>query len=551
MKYRTVQTMMLPDCAEENYGLYYQGTEGIQVQRGEKKSLSVPENEKADLFTYFNGFYPKQWSQYAHLDGLRIKVTVSGNCRVLLCHTDGSRTVVDEEKESRTASDTKNELVFEVSDTVENVSAFWICVEGLAQGGVLYGVDFQSAVEVQQTVQPAVVICTCRREKEVIGNLERISRMNLEERPGIFLIDNGNTLTEEMVPDWVHLVPNKNCGGAGGFTRGMIEALKDPEFTHVILMDDDIVLNPEVLTKTVLFLSSVKKEWKDAPLGGSLIERDIPWKQFECGAFWNRGRIQGCGQNMDLRKRDALLKNTESQNWDYGGWWYCCIPVSAIREKGLPLPVFIHRDDIEYGIRMGKLMTLNGIGVWHEAVTKKLPQIGEYYDIRNMAILNAIHYDDWDKRQWKKFLVKWTAGNLLRGRYDYIYLNICAMLDFLKGEKWLENTDGVEIHKQVAGRLPKLEKLDKKEKNVFYTTPNVNVYTVAKKKHIVYEDSAGFCLRADKNLPETIRLSIYLLLALRKTDRYFERARESYGRNWKKLITEEFWNNYLEINKDE
>ena len=99
MKYRTVQTMMLPDCAEENYGLYYQGTGGIQVQQGEKKSLSVPENEKADLFTYFNGFYPKQWSQYAQLDGLRIKVTVSGNCRVLLCHIDGSRTVVDEEKE--------------------------------------------------------------------------------------------------------------------------------------------------------------------------------------------------------------------------------------------------------------------------------------------------------------------------------------------------------------------------------------------------------------------------------------------------------------------
>lgn len=258
MKYRTVQTMMLPDCAEENYGLYYQGTGGIQVQQGEKIIIRTG-NEKADLFTYFNGFYPKQWSQYAQLDGLRIKVTVSGNCRVLLCHIDGSRTVVDEEKESRTAADIKNELVFEVSDVIENIAAFWICVEGLAQGGVLYDVDFQSAVEVQQAVRPAVVICTCRREKEVISNLERISRMDLEERPGIFLIDNGNTLTEEMVPDWVHLVPNRNCGGAGGFTRGMIEALKDPGFTHVILMDDDIVLNPEVLTKTMLFLSSVKK----------------------------------------------------------------------------------------------------------------------------------------------------------------------------------------------------------------------------------------------------------------------------------------------------
>ena len=134
MKYRTVQTMMLPDCAEENYGLYYQGTGGIQVQQGEKKSLSVPENEKADLFTYFNGFYPKQWSQYAQLDGLRIKVTVSGNCRVLLCHIDGSRTVVDEEKESRTAADIKNELVFEVSDVIENIAAFWICVESIRNG---------------------------------------------------------------------------------------------------------------------------------------------------------------------------------------------------------------------------------------------------------------------------------------------------------------------------------------------------------------------------------------------------------------------------------
>ena len=63
-------------------------------------------------------------------------------------------------------------------------------------------------MEVQQDVQIAVVICTCRREKEVIGNLERISRMEQEYRPEVFLIDNGNTLTEEMIPDWVHLVLN-------------------------------------------------------------------------------------------------------------------------------------------------------------------------------------------------------------------------------------------------------------------------------------------------------------------------------------------------------
>ena len=33
MKYKTVQTMMLPDSTEENHGLYYQGTEGVHAMK--------------------------------------------------------------------------------------------------------------------------------------------------------------------------------------------------------------------------------------------------------------------------------------------------------------------------------------------------------------------------------------------------------------------------------------------------------------------------------------------------------------------------------------
>ena len=91
---------MLPDCAEENYGLYYQGTGGIQVQQGEKNHYPYRKMRKQICLRILTGFTRKQWSQYAQLDGLRIKVTVSGNCRVLLCHIDGSRTVVDEEKKA-------------------------------------------------------------------------------------------------------------------------------------------------------------------------------------------------------------------------------------------------------------------------------------------------------------------------------------------------------------------------------------------------------------------------------------------------------------------
>ena len=57
--------------------------------------------------------------------------------------------------------------------------------------------------------------------------------------------------------------------------------------------------------------------------------------------------------------------------------------------------------------------------------------------------------------------------------------------------------------------------------------------------------------KTEKNLWEALRLCVYMLITLRKTDRCFKRASDSYRRNWRKLTTEEFWNKYLEIGKDE
>ncbi|MEI3199181.1 MAG: hypothetical protein V8S12_01795 [Lachnospiraceae bacterium] len=65
--------------------------------------------------------------------------------------------------------------------------------------------------------------------------------------------------------------------------------------------------------------------------------------------------------------------NEQELATEYTGWWYTCIPLRCIDNDNLPLPIFIHRDDVEYGLRVGKkkFIFLNGIGVWHEAFEKK------------------------------------------------------------------------------------------------------------------------------------------------------------------------------------
>ena len=54
----------------------------------------------------------------------------------------------------------------------------------------------------------------------------------------------------------------------------------------------------------------------------------------------------------------------------FNGWWYCAIPAGVFREHGLPLPVFLGGDDMEYGARLFSrgvpTVSLPPVAVWHE-----------------------------------------------------------------------------------------------------------------------------------------------------------------------------------------
>ena len=69
---------------------------------------------------------------------------------------------------------------------------------------------------------------------------------------------------------------NKNAGGAGGFTRTIIETKKQEEengLTHILLMDDDVVMQPESIYRTYKILTLLKEEYKDAFIGGECLEQ--------------------------------------------------------------------------------------------------------------------------------------------------------------------------------------------------------------------------------------------------------------------------------------
>ena len=100
---------------------------------------------------------------------------------------------------------------------------------------VFYSGTYQTTQSIVNRVNIAAGICTYRREEYIKRTLHLLTDAFLHNRDSllygnlkIFISDNGNTLNcDKIQEEFISCVYNKNAGGAGGFTRCMIEALSE------------------------------------------------------------------------------------------------------------------------------------------------------------------------------------------------------------------------------------------------------------------------------------------------------------------------------------
>lgn len=106
-------------------------------------------------------------------------------------------------------------------------SFVWCKLIALSDRVKLFDGGYGTLEEKKRNVSLAVVICTFKREEYVKSNVKSLCDFarRKEEDVTVYVIDNGQTLKSEDV-EGALLFKNKNLGGSGGFTRGMIEAYR-------------------------------------------------------------------------------------------------------------------------------------------------------------------------------------------------------------------------------------------------------------------------------------------------------------------------------------
>lgn len=348
--------------------------------------------ESVDLGTYFNAFSLGKWLRYTTLDALALELCFVGTARVVLYGWDesGVQEVASDVAENGWCWQAGKAELIALGRTAVLLGVRMEAEEGTVE---LMGGRWRGSFETERDIHVGAVICTYHREKYLHRNLDLLgSYCRANPWLTVMAIDNGQTLGEHH-DGWLTILPNRNYGGSGGFTRGLIEQMGAGVNDYFLLMDDDIEIETASLDRLIALCRHVRDERAMQMIGGAMLRMDAPTIQHENTGFWGLVRQHSIGRNLDLGDPVMLCKNDREHSVRnrYAAWWFCCIPRGMVRAQGYPLPVFLKGDDIEYGIRNGRpIMTMNGIGVWHVAFAAKENPVVNYFSDRNMLILNAL-----------------------------------------------------------------------------------------------------------------------------------------------------------------
>lgn len=465
MKY-ILQHVIFPDdkSLDEYQELFYRGTACKLTITDDKQELHITPNGKVQFNTYLNGFTHRKWKKYTGIERVALHLFLEGKGEILLCGYSLIEGKPTRKVFSRIAfsCDEKQEVVCAYPLSDETMLAYEISA---ASEVVLAGGFFETEVtqEELKEIELAITTTTFRKEEYIKKTVNRIQTGLFERYPEqsthihMHVVDNGRTLLRKDIPENAHffLHPNPNAGGSGGFARGMIECLhQTPKATHVLLMDDDVLVLPESIFRTYQMLRLLKEEYRDYFISGAMLENGQKNIQHEdIGCIEQEKYYHPVKPSWDhfQLKNNLLNENDVDAINMYQAWWYCCIPIQIIRKNGLPLPLFIRGDDMEYGVRCNaKFISMNGICIWHDGFAGKYSGVMDIYQpYRNLLVTTAttgVPHNVSGIWLAKRFF----RESMLKHNYRGAEITLRAVEDYLQGPEFFMTDRGEQLIREIS-----------------------------------------------------------------------------------------------------
>ncbi len=366
---------------------------GVRLDQG--SGLRVPAGGVVDLCTFFNAFSHRKWREQTGIEDIALRVSGAGTVTIVgaLYVAEGAAWRIL--RREVTLREAPEDIPLPPLSTLGG-EMLGVRVHAGASDACLTSAAWVTRSPPRRDVSLAAVITTFGRERLVRQAMADFADHVCGRTPlgsvELYVIDNEGTL-DPTRSKTLTVIRNPNLGGAGGFTRGLLEAIDAGRFTHALFMDDDASCEAESIRRTIALLAYATDP--KVAVAGAMLLADRPCVQHEKGARLElSGRAEQCWisnrHGKDLSKLEALCGNESDEDVNYGGWWFFAFPLAAVER--LPFPFFVRGDDVHFSLSNPfRIVTLNGVATWCDSFGTKLGPATEYLTYRAWLALSLMH----------------------------------------------------------------------------------------------------------------------------------------------------------------
>ena len=249
-------------------------------------------------------------------------------------------------------------------------------------------------------IKPVSLVMPVYGRDDALTTIPFLMRQPYAESLRIAVIDNGNCdelsgRLRALEGEHIHVISfAENRGGSGAYIAGVDYAMREHAETDAIwLLDDDAIPDECTLPRLCAGLEEIQRSSGGvACIGSTVLDAKDPTRVIESGATYSVylghafARNAGC-LAADLKR--ALVPV------DYCAACSVLIPKAAIRTCGFWEDVFIHLDDIEWGLRAKRQFGCQSYAVTDSFVRHQRfdpEKAGDwicYFDARNLYWLTA------------------------------------------------------------------------------------------------------------------------------------------------------------------
>ena len=233
--------------------------------------LCVPADERVSFATYFNAFAASYWRMYSVLESVVLRVRVSGRATVVVYRStaDGRAQRV---ASAATETDPSGDFTFVLTlQPFGDGGWYWFDVTAGSENAIVEEAYWAGDVPLDRDAHgtTTVGITVIRPDSCVplLGQLAEDADV-MKVLDEVIVVDQGTKRVRDE-PDFgridaamggkLRVIEQGNIGGSGGFARAQYETVMAGRSDYVLLLDDDIVAEPESILRAITFADLASK----------------------------------------------------------------------------------------------------------------------------------------------------------------------------------------------------------------------------------------------------------------------------------------------------